>query len=170
MNNQLSIGEWICQDFGRYMKSLEAGGRCVFLSYHVDCLDLRNIGKFVEKHLDFADVNIIHGNIGSGSTTVIQAVSSVTGSQVSVKAGQDRGEINLRLSDGSLIHQDIFNTENVHCIVLDSAGERLDQERYREFLRYLRGLNVQLILTVQRTDIYDTIRSTFPDCQFIQLD
>jgi len=170
MNNQLSVGEWICQDFGRYLKSLEAEGRCIFLPCHVDSLDLMNIGRFDEKHLDFDDVNVIHGNNGRGKSTIVRAISSVSGSQVGVKAGQDRGEINMRLSDGSVLHQDVFNAENVNCIVLDCAGERLDQERYRQFLHYLRDLDVQLILTVGRTDIHNKIRSTFPDCRFIQLD
>ncbi|MCX6661193.1 MAG: ATP-binding protein [Euryarchaeota archaeon] len=88
MNGQLSVGEWICQDFGRYLKSLVAEGRCVFLSYHVDFLDLRNIGKFVEKHLEFADVNVIHGNNGRGKSTIVRAISSVTGSQVGVNVGR----------------------------------------------------------------------------------
>jgi len=170
MNGQLSVGEWICQDFGRYMKSLVVEGRCLFLQFKLQSLDLTKIGRFNEKHLDFADVNIVLGLNGRGMSTIVRAISSVTGSQVSVKGGQDHGEINLTLSDGSVLHQDVFDAENINCIVLDCPGERLDQERYGEFLRYLRDLNVQLILTVQRTDIYDIIRSTFPDCRFIQLD
>ena len=129
-----------------------------------------NIGRFDEKHLDFDDVTVILGFNGSGMSTIVRAISSVTGSQVSVKSGENRGEINMRLSDGSVLHQDVFNAGNVRCVVLDSAGERLDQGRYGEFLSYLRGLDVQLILTVQRTDVYDIFRSMFPDCRFIQLD
>jgi len=170
MNNQLSIGEWISQDFGRYMKSLVVEGRCLFLQFKLHSLDLTKIGRFDEKHLEFGDVTVIFGYNGTGKSTCVRTISSITGSQVSVKAGQDHGEINLTLSDGSVLHQDIINSGSVRCIVLDCAGERLDQERYGEFLRYLRDLDVQLILTVQRTDIYDTIRSTFPDCRFIQLD
>jgi hypothetical protein len=171
MNGQISVGEWISQDFGRYLKSLEAEGRCVFRPYRIHSLHLRNIGRFDEKHLDFDDVNVIHGNNGRGKSTIVRAISSVTGSQVSVKAGQDHGEINMTLSDASVLHQDVFNAENVNSIVLDCAGERLDRrERYGEFLSYLRGLNVQLILTVGRTDLSNIIRHTFPDCRFIQLE
>jgi hypothetical protein len=170
MNSQLSVGEWICQDFGRYMQSLVVEGRCLFLQFKLHSLDLRNIGRFDEKHLDFADVNIIHGNNGLGKSTIVRAISSVTGSQVSVKAGQDHGEINMTLNDGSVLHKDIFDSGSVRCIVLDCAGERLDRrERYGEFLSYLKGLNVQLILIVGRTDIYDIISSIFPDCKFITL-
>jgi predicted ATPase len=169
MNGQLSVGEWICQDFGRYLKCLVAEGRCVFTPYHVDSLDLMNIGRFDEKHLDFADVNIVLGFNGSGMSTIVRAISSVSGSQVSVKGGENRGEINMRLSDGLLLHQDVFDAENVRCVVLDSAGDRLDQERYSEFLSYLRGLNVQLILTVGRTDVCDIISNIFPDCRYIDL-
>jgi uncharacterized protein YhaN len=169
MNSQLSVGEWICQDFGRYLKSLVVEGRCLFLQFKLQSLDLTKIGRFEEKHLDFDDVNVIHGNNGRGKSTIVRAISSVTGSPVSVKAGQSRGEINLRLSDDSVIHQDIFNAENVNCIVLDCAGERLDQERYGDFLRYLRELDVQLILIVGRTDVHNIISSIFPDCRYIDL-
>lgn len=171
MNNQLSIGEWICQDFGRYLKHLEAEGRCLFLQHKLHSLDLIKIGRFDEKHLDFDDVNVIHGNNGTGKTTLVHAVSSVTGYQVGVKGGQDRGEINMTLSDGSVLHQDVFDAENVRCIVLDDAGERLDQERYGEFLRYLRDLDVQVILLRgnMNDELDGLINRTFPDCTFIQL-
>jgi len=170
MNGQISVGEWICQDFERYLKSLKTEGRCVFLPFEIQSLHLRNIGRFDEKHLDFDDVTVILGNNGSGKTTITKAIQSVSGFQVGVKAGQNSGEINMTLSDDSVLHQDVFNAENVNCIVLDCAGERLDQERYRQFLHYLRDMDVQLILTVGRTDAHNIIRNTFPDCQFIQLD
>jgi hypothetical protein len=171
MNRQLSVGEWICQDFGRYLKSLENEGRCVFLPYRIQSLHLRGIGKFVEKHLVFDEVNIIHGNNGSGKSTIIKSVSSVSASYVTVKDGQNRGEIALTLHNGSSLHQDVFNAENVNCIVLDCAGERLDQERYGEFLRFLRGLDVQLILTSGRMDdeLNELFKQTFPGCWFINL-
>jgi predicted ATP-binding protein involved in virulence len=176
LNGQLSVGESICQDFGRYLKSLEAEGRCVFLPYQIQSLHLRNIGKFVEKHLDFyngnvSNVTVILGDNGSGKSTIIRAISSVVGSQNMVKDGQRAGEINLTHSDGRL-HLDIYGAGEILCIALDdNTINRLDRERYSQFLNYLRDLDVQLILTINNIDddLDNLFNRIFPDCNFIQL-
>jgi len=170
MNNQLSVGEWICQDFGRYLKSLEAEGRCVFLPFEIKPLHLKNVGRFSEKDIDFGNgVTVVCGGIGAGKTTVIKAIASVSGSQVRVKSGENSGEIALTLPDGSVLHQDVFDAENVRCIVLDDAGERLDRERYYDFLLYLHDLDTQLLLFTRTMEHEDSFNSAFPDCRFIDL-
>jgi hypothetical protein len=171
MNNQLSIGEQICLDFNRYLKDLEREGRCLFIPFEIKALTLRNIGRFSEKYIDFRRFNIVFGNIGTGRTTMMKSISSVSGSQIKVKNGQNRGEIDMTLSDGSSLHQDVFDAKNVRCIVLDDAGERLDRERYVEFLHYLRHLDVQVILARgnMNDELNTLINRIFPDCRFIRL-
>lgn len=168
---ELSVGELICEDFNRYLKDLEKEERCVLLPFKIRSLNLKNIRKFSEKHLDLVDVNIIHGNNGTGKSTILKSISSIYGNKNLVKSGQNKGQINMILSDGSSLHQNIFNDENIRCIVLDEGAERLDKEHYDEFLRYLSKLNIQLILLLRNMndDLNRQINMIFPNCRFISL-
>jgi len=167
----LSTGELICVDFNRYLKELEKQGRCMFLPFEIQELTLRNIGRFNEKNIDFDTFNIVFGNIGSGRTTLLKSIGCISDSQKLLKSGQRDGEIGLTMTDGRRLHLDICEAGEVKCIVLDDVGERLDQERYGEFLRYLRALDVQVILLRgnMNDELDGLINRTFPDCTFIQL-
>lgn len=171
MNSQLSVGEQICQDFAQYLKDLEQEGRCLFLPFEIHSLSLKNIGKFSERYTEFGKFNVIFGRIGAGKTTIFQSFVSISGSHRLLKNGQNRGEIDLTLSDGALLHQDIFDAVNVRCIVLDDAGERLARKQYGDFLGYLQGLNVQMILTTGNMDddLKKLFNQVFPDCKFLLL-
>lgn len=166
----LSMGEQICMNFDRYLKDLEQQGRCLFLPFEIQSLNVKNIGKFVEKHLEFSKVNIVQGHVGSGKTTIVKAISNVSGYQSIVTSGYRCGEIDLMTSDGKILHQNIFEAGNVQCIVIDDGAEVLDKSHYERFLYHLRGLNLQLILTQGRTELKELISRTFSDCRFIDLD
>lgn len=169
-NISLSVGEQICSDFGQYLKDLEHEGRCLFLPFQIQTLNLKNIGKFNERHLEFGRFNVVFGNIGAGKTTLVEAIGSVSGSHRLLKHGQNDGEIDLMLSDGRMLHQNLCEPRDVKSIVLDDAGERLDLNHYETFLGYLRDLDVQLILTTGRLDeLNGSINRSFPDCRFIDL-
>ena len=168
---ELSLGEQICMDFNGYLKDLEKEGRCVSLHFEIQSLNLKNIGKFTDKHMEFAKVNILHGNIGSGKTTIIQSIKGISNAQRLLKDEQDSGEINITTSDGKRHQLGVYGSGDVRCVVLDNGGERLDNRRYNDFLNYLYGLHVQLILTIEKMDneLRESISRTFPHCKFIQL-
>ncbi len=171
VNMGLSLGEKICLDFNGYLKDLEKEGRCVSVHFEIQSLNLKNIGKFTDTHIEFAKVNILHGNIGSGKTTIVQSIAGISGTQRLLKDEQDSGEINLTACDGRQYHLDVFDSNDVLCVTLDGGGEMLDKKHYNDFLHYLRDLNIQLILTIENMDneLRESISRTFPHCKFIQL-
>mgnify|MGYP001636545112 FL=1 len=101
---------------------------------------------------------MIFGYNGTGKTTLVKAIASVAGDHRLLKSGQDHAEIDLTLSDGRMLHQNLFEPGRVQCVVLDEPGEqRLDLTHYKMLLRYLqvrylRDLDAQLILTIGRMD------------------
>jgi len=168
----LSIGEQICKDFNQYLRELEYEGRCVFLPFQIEKLKVRNIGKFTERTLEFdRGLSVVYGLVGTGKTTVVKSIASISGYSRLVKCGEDNGEIKMTLSDGRLLHQSLDEVRNVHCIVVDDVGEQLDENHYEKFLCYLRDMNTQLILTTGRMndERYEKIIHMFPDCRFIDL-
>ncbi|MBE3120641.1 MAG: AAA family ATPase [Thermoplasmata archaeon] len=166
------MAELICMDFNRHLKEMEKQGRCVFLPFEIQSLHLKNIGKFIEKNIEFNKFNIIQGHIGSGKTTIIKSIAGISGAQSLLKSEQNNGEINVTASDGRRHHQDICEAGDAQCIVLDDdVGEVLDSSHYARFLNYLRDLNVQVILTRgnMTDELNGLINRTFPDCRFIRL-
>lgn len=169
----LSTGEIICEDFNRHLKEMEMQGRCIFLPFEVKSMNLKGIGKFVEKNIEFSSMfNIIYGRIGTGKTTVVSSFAGISGPQRLLKSEQNNGEINVTTSDGRRHHLDVYGSGDVRCVVLDSGYERLlDNRRYNDFLNYLYGLHVQLILVIENMDdeLKESINRIFPNCKFIQL-
>jgi len=168
----LSVGEHICMDFDRYLKDLEQQGRCLFLPFKIQALNLKNIGKFSERKVEFgSNNNVISGHVGTGKTTIVKAIKYVSGSQELIKSEHSNGEIDLTMTDGRRLHLNVCEAGDVQCIVLDDAGEVLDSIHYDSFLRYLQDLNLQLILTSGRMndELKEIFRRTFPDCRFIDL-
>jgi hypothetical protein len=171
-SRSLSVGEQICSDFGQYLRDLEQEGRCLFLPFQIQNLKVKSIGKFTERTFEFdRGLTVFYGYNGTGKTTLVKAIASVSGDHTLLKSGQNDGEIELMLSDGRMLHQDLFEPRRVQCVVLDEAGERLDINHYEMLLHYLRSLDVQLIVMIGRTDkdLYEWIIRSFPDCRFINL-
>ena len=94
----LSVGEQICSDFGQYLKDLEHEGRCLFLPFKIQTLDMKNIGKFDVRHVEFSRFNVVLGPVGAGKTTLMQAIGSVSGAHRLLKSEQNDGEIDVALS------------------------------------------------------------------------
>ena len=168
----LSLGEQIYMNFDKYLMDLEHQGRCLFLPFKIQTLNLKNIGKFSERKVEFSsNNNVISGHVGTGKTTIVKAIKCVSDSQELIKSEHSDGEIGLTMADGRRLHLNICEAGDAQCIVLDDAGEVLDSIHYECFLRYLRDLNLQLIMTSGKMDdeLKRIFRRAFSDCRFIDL-
>jgi hypothetical protein len=180
----LSTGEKICLDFDLYLQELEREQKCCYMNYKVESLTMKAIGKFDEfKVKNFQKYNVIAGLCGSGKSTIYKAITRFGSSRGSsgkslLKYGHDEGEIILEESSNSKIRLKITENEdkctgeyeNPQSIILDDeAGIQLTTDKYREFLCYLRDLDLQIIMTARVVDDFSVFKEIFPDCNFIVL-
>lgn len=179
----LSTGERICLDFDLYLQELKREQKCFFLDYKIEGLTLVNIGKFDEFNVKkFKEYNVLTGPCGVGKSIIFNAMACAGSSgniaeKSLLKCGQDEGEIILVESSDSKMHLKITEKEtkcfgeyeNPQSVILDDAGCQLTADKYRDFLCYLRDLDIQVIMTARSVDDVSAFTKIFPDCNFVDL-
>jgi recombinational DNA repair ATPase RecF len=152
-----SIGEKIVSNFPAYLKQLEKEKQCFFLPFEVSNITFANIGPHKIVDMDFFnDINVIEGPNGSGKTIILQAIAHQLSPDNIIRKGATESQIKLELA----IKKD---NRPSRCILIDDAGDILDDVQYEKFIDYLRSLKVQVIITSHR------IRNIMQTVNFIDI-
>ena len=182
--NDLSRGEWICQDFRRYLNLLCMRKQCFFLPVELKRMRMRNVGRPHEFATRFDTYNAVVGLCGTGKTTLIRSVASVFGLETcpqSSAVNHERSEsaIELDVSESGSFHMKIARSagnqwaryEPFNCLLVDDPCRELTDEGYKKFLLHLKGLEKQIVITMGSTDDErsEMINSVFPGCNIIRL-
>ena len=155
-----SIGKRASIDYGQYLVTLKEEKRCFFLPFPLDEVELYSIGIIDGLKTKFSQFTVFVGNHGTGKTTVVRSIVHMLGfSEPNIerllKNNAPMGSIclnvsfeeplTLKLTRGK--HGEIIKEEKIGCIVLDDPGEEFDDKNYYNFIRYLKGLDTQIIMT-----------------------
>jgi len=170
-------------DFGQYLTTLTEEKRCFFLPSEIEQITLKNIGRFDEFNVEPKRFNLVSGIAGTGKTTLIRSIAYTFGidefnGDILIKEKKKEGEINLILKDQKTMSVKIPGSSKGHrnqsgntcCILLDDCTD-LNNNILQDFLQYLQGLNVQIILSkpiIDRTQDKIFLR-LFPKSNIIEL-
>jgi hypothetical protein len=159
--NKMSMGERVSFDIGLYLDTLRAEGRCYSIPVNIRSLKTKYIGFIKELDVSFSNFNIIKGRYGSGKTFLIKLITHVFGFNdfdfnSILNFNQDYGEIKINADTNLFVSYkrnksgDVVEDKHDRCILLDGAGEYLDDDHYKRFLSNLNGIYSQVIITTNR--------------------
>ena len=146
----LSYGEKAEADFWEYLKNLEKEKVCFFLPSRLKKVKLTATGPIRQLTLTFTNNNLVIGNSASGKTTLLRAIAYVFGHDPLDEYSFAKGRIELETIPEPSYKMDLKPEDaksRVKCILLDCVGARLDKEHYQKFIKYLRSLDIQIIMT-----------------------
>jgi hypothetical protein len=180
---KLSKGEKIVIDFSRHIEKMRKEKNFFLMDKQIDKIFLKNVGRFDKFETEFKKFNVILGPIGSGKTTLINAIAAIDynidlNKKHILKKDKKEGYIEAEVKKNKVIHFTSMNeeiwsgTEYLdRCILIDDMGSNLDDEKYLEFLYYLRQLDCQVILSTRQRDekTFNDFSKIAPYCNFIDL-
>jgi recombinational DNA repair ATPase RecF len=149
------------------------GSMCFIVDGCLEELSLKGIGRFNAFKTDFGRFNIILGRIGSGKTTIVNAIGHIE-NKVYAELGSlmknDAGDAEITLKKRKVKKRSYGETRE-RCLVIDDGGFCLDEDRYAQFLHLLRGLDCQIILTASghNAEKLENFTKVFNDCKIIEL-
>jgi len=111
-------------------------------------LSLNGIGRFNAFITGFGRFNVILGQIGSGKTTIVNAIGHIENkihAEPSRLIKIDRGDAEITLKKRKEKKKHIsacrsYTETRERCLVIDDGGFCLDERMYSYFLYMLRGL------------------------------
>ena len=113
---KLSKGEKIVIDLSRHIEKMRKEKKCFLLNNQIDKIFLKNVGKFDEFETDFKKFNVIIGPIGSGKTTLINAIAAIDynidlNKKHMLKKGEKDGYIEAEIKKNKTLHFTAMNEE-----------------------------------------------------------
>jgi recombinational DNA repair ATPase RecF len=155
------------------------GSMCFIVDGCLEELSLKGIGRFNAFQTDFDRYNIILGRIGSGKTTIVNAIGHIENkiyAEPSRLIKFDRGDAEITLKKRKVKKSYIsrcgsYEEIRERCLVMDDGGFCLDEQRYAQFLHHLRSLDCQIILTASchNAEKLENFAKVFNDCRIIEL-
>jgi hypothetical protein len=158
---KMSMAERVSFDSALYLETLRDEGRCYRMPVTILSLKIKNIGHIRDLDVSFSNFNIIKARYGSGNNILIKLIAHVFGFndfdfKNILSTNHEYGEININAESNLFINLkrnesgNIVEDKHGGCILLDDAGDYLDENCYRNFLIDLKGIYSQVIITTNR--------------------
>jgi len=142
-------------DPSEYLYDRWAEDTARFIPMKIKGVELMNIGPVRKARLDFCNINIIVGGNASGKTTILNSINYAFNDarfkeERIINESAETGEIKIELPERTKFFEFKFaKNSNTYrkCLLLDDAFARLDPERSRKFLDYLKkDTHLQIIM------------------------
>jgi Ni2+-binding GTPase involved in maturation of urease and hydrogenase len=155
------------------------GSMCFIIDGTLEELSLKGIGRFNAFKTGFGRFNVILGQIGSGKTTIVNAIGHIENkiqAEFCSLMKNDARDVEITLKKRKIKKSYIsrcgsYGETRERCLVIDDGGFCLDEQRYAQFLHHLRSLDCQIILTASghNAEKLENFAKVFNDCKIIEL-
>ncbi len=130
------------KDLKEYLNNLKKEQRLFYLPNRIKKIEMEDIGPIKEFKHNLKNFNIIFGNNATGKTVLIRSLAKLfENSDLSITS---KIKIYLKQKTTTILTP---KHSNIECLLIDCGGINLKDKEYLEFIKYLKKLNLQIILT-----------------------